>query len=85
MAERSAVRWDDISREAESILRIWTDSREVEWAKKSWEALGKRGLTSYSNQIERTCVLVRLISLAAIYIDFCELAFDEAHEDQRLP
>jgi hypothetical protein len=82
MSERSAVRWEDISREAESIFRIWADSREVEWAKKSWEALGKRGLTSYSNQIERTRVLVRLISLAAIYMDFCELAFDEAHNHE---
>jgi hypothetical protein len=56
--------------------------RELEWAKKSWDALGKRGLTSYSNQIEWTRVMVRLMALAAIYRDFCELAFDEIREPE---
>lgn len=82
MAERSAVRWEDVNREAESIFRIWTDAREVEWAKQSWKVLSKHGLTSYSNQIEQTRVMVRLMALAAIYRDFCELAFDEVHEPE---
>jgi hypothetical protein len=59
---------------------VWTDARELEWAKESWEALGKRGLTSYSDQVERTLVFVRLMALASIYLDFCELAFDEIHD-----
>ena len=82
MAARTAIRWEDISRDAESLFRIWTDGREVDWARKSWEALSKRGLTSYSNQIEWTRVMVRLMTLAAIYRDFCELAFDEVHEPE---
>jgi hypothetical protein len=80
MAERYVVWWDDVSREAEPIFRMWTDARELEWAKESWEALGKRGLTSYSDEVERTLVFVRLMALAGIYLDFCELAFDEIHD-----
>ena len=60
MPERSVAWWEDVSRHAESMFRVWTDGRELDWAKKSWDALGKRGLTSYSNQIEWTCVMVRL-------------------------
>jgi hypothetical protein len=77
---KSSVRWEDVHSEAESIFRVWTDARELDWAKKSWEALGKRGLTSYANQVEWTRVIVMLMTLAAIYRDFCELAFDEVHE-----
>ena len=84
MSERSVAWWEDVSREAESMFRVWTDGRELDWAKKSWDALSKRGLTSYSNQIEWTQVMVRLMALAAIYRDFCELAFDEIHEPEHL-
>jgi len=49
-------------------------------AKESWEALAKRGLTSYSDQVERTLVFVRLMALGGIYLDFCELAFEEIHD-----
>jgi hypothetical protein len=80
MAERCVVWWEDVSRDAEPIFRVWTDARELEWAKESWEALAKRGLTSYSDQVERTLVFVRLMALAGIYLDFCELAFDEIHD-----
>ena len=64
------------------MFRVWTDGRELEWAKKSWEALAKRGLASYSSQIEKTLVMIRLMTLAVIYRDFCELAFDETHEPE---
>jgi len=75
MAERSVAWWEDVSRDAESMFHVWSDGRELEWAKKSWEALAKRGLTSYSNQIEKTVVMIRLMTLAAIYRDFCEESF----------
>jgi hypothetical protein len=80
MDERCVIWWQDVSRDAEPIFRVWTDARELEWAKESWEALAKRGLTSYSDQVERTLVFVRLMALAGIYLDFCELAFDEIHD-----
>jgi hypothetical protein len=32
---------------------------------------------SYRNELERTMVLVRLGTLALIYREFCDLAFDE--------
>jgi len=74
------VSWTDVSRDAESIFCVWTDARELDWAKKSWEALAKSGLTSFANQVERTRVMVRLMALAGMYRDFCELAFDEVHQ-----
>ena len=69
-----------MSRDAESIFCVWTDARELDWAKKSWEALAKCGLTSFASQVERTRVMVRLMALAGMYRDFCELAFDEVHD-----
>jgi hypothetical protein len=80
MSERSVVWWEDISSDAEPMFRVWTEGRELQWAKECWEALAKRGLTSYSDELERTVVLVRLLTLAGIYLDFCELAFDEIHD-----
>jgi len=80
MGERCTVWWEDISEDAASLFRVWTEGRELHWAKKSWEALGKRGLTSYADEVERARVVVRLMTLAAIYRDFCELAFDEVHD-----
>jgi hypothetical protein len=82
MPELSVVWWEEASREAESMFRVWTEGRELEWAHKSWDALAKRGLTAYSNQVEWTRVMVRLMALAAIYRDFCELAFGEIHEPE---
>jgi len=73
MGERCTVWWEDISEDAASLFRVWTEGRELHWAKKSWEALGKRGLTSYADEVERARVVVRLMTLAAIYRDFCEL------------
>jgi len=76
----SSICWEDVlNRDGESLFRVWTDARELDWAKKTWEAVGKRGLTSWANQVEWTLVMVRLMTLAAIYRDFCELAFDEVH------
>lgn len=84
MLDQPVVRWEDISREAKSLFKVWTDGRGLDWAKKSWEALCKHRLTSYANEIERTRVLVRLLALAAIYRDFCELAFEEVHYPEHI-
>jgi hypothetical protein len=82
MCELQPVQWDEVSENANSLFRVWTDGRELQWAKKSWQALSKRGLTSYANQVERTFVIIRFIALADIYRNFCDLAFDEAHEPE---
>jgi hypothetical protein len=82
MAELRTVQWEDISRDADSLFRVWTDGRELQWAKKSWQALSARGLTSYAGEVERTSVLIKLIALADIYREFCDLAFNETHEQE---
>jgi hypothetical protein len=82
MAERSVIEWQQVARDANSIFRVWENDRELQWAEKSWHALAIKSLTSYHNQVERTLVMIRLMALAAIYRDFCELAFDEVHEPE---
>jgi hypothetical protein len=52
----------------------------LEWAKKSWVALARHGLTAGSDEIEWTRVMVRLMALATIYKEFCDLAWEEWDE-----
>jgi len=82
MGELRTIRWEEVSENADSLFRVWTDGRELQWAKKCWQALSKRSLASYTNQVERTSVIIRLIALADIYRKFCDLAFDEAYEPE---
>ena len=82
MGELRTIQWQEVSENADSLFRVWTDGRELQWAQKSWQALSKLGLTSYTNQVERTFVTIRFIALADIYRNFCDLAFDEAHEPE---
>lgn len=78
MSERQMVRWEDISRGGlHSLFHVWTDSRQLQWAKKAWEALAKRGLTGYADEIEKTRVLLRLVTLGTFYREFCDLTWDE--------
>lgn len=82
MGELRTIQWEEISDMAEPLFRVWTDGREIDWAKKSWLALSKRNLTSYSDQVEQATVIVKLIALADIYREFCQQAFDETYEPE---
>jgi len=82
MVELRTIQWEEVSESADSLFRVWTDGRELQWAKRCWLALSKHRLTSYTNQVERASVIVRLIALADIYRKFCDLAFDEAYEPE---
>lgn len=82
MGELRTIQWEEISDMAEPLFRVWTDGREIEWAKKSWLALSKRNLTSYSDQVEQAKVILKLIALADIYREFCQQAFDESYESE---
>lgn len=46
----------------------------------AWIALGRAGLTSYSDEIQKTLVLIRFLTLGTIFREFCELARDEEFE-----
>ena len=81
-AKSSRVTWKDVSDAASSMFRIWSGQPELRWGRAAWKALGRRGLTEYSDEIERTKVLVRLMSLVTMYQEFCGLAWDEWHEPE---
>jgi hypothetical protein len=72
------VAWTDIPKEVrDTLFRVWTDTRELLWAEKCWGYLDKRGLTAYSNEVAKVRVLIRLMSLAEIYREFCDRAWEE--------
>jgi hypothetical protein len=75
------VAWTDIPKEVrETLFRVWNDGRELLWAGKCWAYLDKRGLTAYSNEVGKARVLVRLMSLAEIYREFCDRAWEEQYD-----
>jgi hypothetical protein len=56
---------------------IWVGGKAINWYKKAWSLLEKGGLTTYQNDLEYNNVIIRAYTLAMIYMEFCELAFDE--------
>jgi hypothetical protein len=71
--------WTEFSPAALEIFHIWTDRQEegLGWACSAWTALNKAGLTAYSNEVEKTIVLIRLMTLATMYHEFADLAWQE--------
>lgn len=85
MTACSKIAWSDISQSAEEIFHVWGEEqheRELNWAKAAWNGLQKKGLTAYASEIEKALVLVRLITLATIYREFCEVAWEEVFEPE---
>ena len=76
-----AVSWDELSGPAESMFGIWMAGSEVAWAKAAWSALEKKGLAKYSNEVERTIVLIRFVILAVMYREFCHVSGLEEEEE----
>lgn len=56
---------------------VWIGDRETLWYRKAWMALEKEGLTTYKNLLDKSLVLIRVFTLIALYMEFCELAFEE--------
>ena len=71
--------WEDPS---VSMFDVWIGQPELAWARKAWAALERRGLTLFSNELERTRVLIRAMALGTIYREFCDLAFDDAWDTE---
>lgn len=77
------VAWADISEDVQEIFHVWYEDHhqeELRWAKDAWNGLQKRGLTAYATEVEKALVLVRLMTLATMYHEFCELAWQEVFE-----
>jgi len=71
--------WEDPS---VSMFDVWIGQPELAWARKAWVALERRGLTLFSNDLERTRVLIRAMTLGTIYREFCDLAHDDAWDSE---
>lgn len=71
------VSWNDIRNGARAVFNVWVEQPEMKWARKAWLHLRTKGLTSYRTEADRTMVLVRLATLALMYREFCEIAFEE--------
>lgn len=73
--------WEDPS---VSMFDVWIGQPELAWARKAWAALERKGLTLFSNELERTRVLIRAMTLGTIYREFCDLAHDDAWDSENL-
>jgi hypothetical protein len=71
--------WTDLSPEAYGIFHIWIDrhAEELRWASSAWTALKGAGLTSYSDEAGKALVPIRLLTLAAMYHEFADRAWQE--------
>lgn len=70
------LRWPEVKEAAVVAFRIWTDRPEIHWAKEAWRHLQKAGLTQYHDETERRQVAMLLLTLAQIYSDWCDVAFE---------
>ena len=71
------IKWNDISHVAKSIFTLWMWGQDLAWAEVLWSVFDKNGLTTYSNELERHKVLIRLLTLAGMYDVFCYNGWDE--------
>jgi hypothetical protein len=77
MENAENLTWDDVEDVAKAAFKIFVDQPELRWAKEAWQKLESAGLTKYVNDLEYTRVAIRFLALAAIYHDFCEMAWEE--------
>ena len=75
------VEWSELAESAEALFRVWHERTELQRAERAWKALADAGLTRWANAIDHTQVMVRLITLAFIYRDFCQRGLDESYEE----
>ena len=75
--ENNLLSWDELTDVADEAFNIWSGHPELRWAEEAWGILGEAGLTTYTTPLARARVACRFFALAAIYLDFCYLAYDE--------
>jgi hypothetical protein len=82
MEKGSMLDWTEVSVGAREIFRIWMSesSKELDWANTAWIAIGRAGLTDYTDEVQKTLVLTRFLTLGTLFREFCELAREEIFE-----
>ena len=71
------VRWDKLEDTASEMFNVWVDGVELDWAKECWGHFIAGDLAGDATILERTATLLRLVTLARIYEEFCSRAWDE--------
>lgn len=70
------ITWNKISDYEQLLFGVWARDEPNQWVKRAWYALEKEGLTEYGDESEKQYILLRLLTLATFYHEFCGLAFD---------
>ena len=76
--------WDEIRKTAETLgceidgveHYVWDKPTEIEWAKKAWNALSRKGLNSYENPCDKTYIKLQILTLAAMFCKYMEVRYD---------
>jgi hypothetical protein len=79
---RAVVSWEEVLPLAEEAFNIFTGCPELYWAERSWGYLTKAGLVNGGSELHRVRAYIRLLVLASLYRDWCELVWDEAQDDE---
>lgn len=74
----------DLYRLGLELFNIWSGGTEVEWAAYMWSILERAGLTAYDDgdEVERTLVVCRLVTLAGINLEFAAHAWGEGYRGE---
>ena len=82
-ARMPTLTWATVDEElAKDLFHIWISGADYEWAQDAWRRLTDAGLTAFDDddELERHRVVIRFLTLAAIYHRFCDNSFREGTE-----
>lgn len=77
MNERAEDAWAEVSDAARRMFNVWDGVGELDWAREAWGHLYEAGLISDEGPVEITATNLRLVTLALVYEEFCDAAWDE--------
>ena len=75
--------WATLDEElAKALFNVWISGADYEWAQDAWRRLTDAGVTAFDDgdELERHRVVIRFLTLAAIYHRFCDSSFEEGTE-----
>jgi hypothetical protein len=78
--EYDRITWVEVQDAASKMFHVWSGDGEMRWVEECWSHLGEAGLTGNTTILEATETMLRLVSLARIYEEFCGLAWEENPE-----
>lgn len=78
--EGNRITWEEIAEAASKMFHVWCSGSEMKWGEECWQHLGEAGLTGNTTSLEATETLLRLVTLARVYGEFCGLAWEENPE-----